>query len=122
MLISPSVLKTTIPCNIFLASTHQRRSYNELQQGTHKERKIAHPRVFRGSACAHFVPAQGLRDQGNSLFSHPRPLPNRGPLPNHRQVNESSWFCKCTYTLVVFGTRIYCYSVRASARQQPYPH
>ena len=33
-------------------------SYNET--GTHKKRRIAHPWVFRGTASAPFVPAQGL--------------------------------------------------------------
>ena len=58
--------------------------------GTLKKRKIAHPWVFRGTASAPFVPAQGLRAYGNSLSPHPRPLStDRGPrlttcnLPKH---------------------------------------
>ena len=47
-------------------------SYNET--GTRKKRNIAHPWVFRGTASAPFVPAQGLRAHVNSLSPHPRPL------------------------------------------------
>ena len=46
-------------------------TYNEI--GTHKKRKIAHLRVFRGtetSESAHFVvPAQGLRTREFALSS-----------------------------------------------------
>ena len=65
------------------------KSYNET--GTHKNRRIAHPWVFRGTASATFVPAQGLRAQGNSLSPHPRPLStavlarNIGKVPKHHE-------------------------------------
>ena len=45
-------------------------------QGTHKERKIAQPRVFRGAISAHFVHAQGLRAQENSLHGELKPQNN----------------------------------------------
>ena len=45
-------------------------SYNET--GTRKKRKIAHQSVFGGTANAPFVPAHGLRAQGNLLSPHPR--------------------------------------------------
>ena len=44
-----------------------------------KRAKVAHPQVFRGTASAPFVPAQGLGPQGNSLSLHPRPLPTAVP-------------------------------------------
>ena len=47
-------------------------SYNE--NGTDKKRRNAHPWVFRGTASAPFVSAQGLGAHGNSLSPHPRPL------------------------------------------------
>ena len=47
-------------------------NYNE--KVTLRKRKIAHPWVLRGAASAPFVPAQGLRAQGNSLSPQPRPL------------------------------------------------
>ena len=62
-------------------------SYNET--GTHKKRRTVHPWVFRSTASALFVPAQGLRAQGNSLSPRPRPLPTAvlartiGKLPKH---------------------------------------
>ena len=79
-------------------------SYNET--GTHKKRRIAHPWVFRGTASAPFVPAQGLRAHGNSLSPHPRPLSTAvlaqtiGKLPKHhasasaksRDVNSTGDF------------------------------
>ena len=79
-------------------------SYNET--GTHKKRRIDHPWVFRGTASAPFVPAQGLRAHGNSLSPHPRPLSalvlarTIGKLPKHhasasaksRDVNSTGDF------------------------------
>ena len=79
-------------------------SYNE--KGTHKKRIIAHPRVFRVTASAPFVPAQDLRAHGNSLSPHPRPLSTAvlarttGKLPKHhasasaksRDVNSTGDF------------------------------
>ena len=65
----------------------ERKSYNET--GTLKKCRIAHPRLFRGTASAPFVPAQGLRAQGNSLSPRPRPLSTAvlarttGKLPKH---------------------------------------
>ena len=92
-------------------------SYNET--GTHKKRRIAHPWVFRGTASAPFVPAQGLRAHGNSLSPHPRPLSiavlarTIGKLPKHyasasaksRDVNSTGDFNR--------------YFVGVSARQHP---
>ena len=79
-------------------------SYNAT--GTHKKRRIAHPWVFRGTASVPFVPAQGLRDHGNSLSPYPRPLSiavlaqTIGKLPKHhasasaksREVNSTGDF------------------------------
>ena len=63
-------------------------SYNET--GTQKKRIIAHPWVFRGTASAPFVPAQGLRELKDTRLSHyPRPLSTvvlartTGMLPKH---------------------------------------
>ena len=95
-------------------------SYNVT--GTHKKRRIAHPWVFRGTASAPFVPAQGLRAHGNSLSPHPRPLLTAvlartiGKLPKHhasasaksRDVNSTGDFNR--------------YFVGVSARQQPHPY
>ena len=61
--------------------------YNE--NGTHKECRINHPRMFCGAACAHFVHAQGLRPQDNSFSPLPRALSTAvhpqttGKLPKH---------------------------------------
>ena len=88
-------------CNI---NTSYEWSYNETR--THKKRRIAHPWVFRGTASAPFVPAQGLRAHGNSLSPHPRPLSTAvlartiGKLPKHhasasaksRDVNSTGYF------------------------------
>ena len=87
-----------------LDKTRVTMSYNET--GTHKKRRIAHPWVSRGTASAHFVPAQGLRAHGNSLSPHPRPLSTAvltrtmGKLPKHhasasaklRDVNSTGDF------------------------------
>ena len=60
-------------------------SYNETR--TLKKRRIAHPWVF--TASAPFVPAQGIRAQGNSLSPHPSSLSTEvlarttGKLPKH---------------------------------------
>ena len=102
-----------------LASSQLTMSYNET--GTHKKRRIAHPWVFRGTASAPFVPAQGLRAHGNSLSPHPRPLSTAvvartiGKLPKHhasasaksRDVNSTGDFNR--------------YFVGVSARQ-PHPY
>ena len=100
------------------------KSYNELQWNwkNEKKRRIAHPWVFRGTASAPFVPAQGFRAHGNSLSPHPRPLSTAvlartiGKLPKHhasasaksRDVNRTGDFNR--------------YIVRVSARQQPHPY
>ena len=91
--------------------------------GTLKKRKIAHPWVFRGTASAPFVPAQGLRAQGNSLSPHPRPLStDRGPRPNHRQVTKAPCLCKCKVTGSQWHWGSYRYLVGVSARLQPHPY
>ena len=84
-------------------------SYNET--GPHKKRRIGHPWVFRGTASAPFVPAQGLRAHGNSLSPHPRPLSTAvlartiGKLPKHhasasvksRDINSTGDFTAILY-------------------------
>ena len=55
-------------------------SYNET--GALEKRKNTHPRVFRGTASAPFVPAQGIRAQGNS-FSTAVLARITGKLPKH---------------------------------------
>ena len=62
---------------------------NELQWNWNIQ-KEQNQWVFRGTASAPFVPAQGLRAHGNSLSPHPRPLSTAvlartiGKLPKHR--------------------------------------
>ena len=57
--------------------------------------RIAHPWVFRGTSSGPFVPAQGLRAQGNSLSPHPTPLSTAvlarttGKLPKHHASASS---------------------------------
>ena len=69
---------------------------NYDEHGTREERKIAHPGVHRVAASAHFVPAQGMQAQGNSLSPHPRPLSTafhaRSTMP--LQVTEAPCPCK----------------------------
>ena len=95
-------------------------SYNET--GTHKKSRIAHPWMFRGTASAPFVPAQGLRAHGNSLSPHPRPLSTAvlartiGKIPKH----HASASCKVTGHQQHLG--FYRYFVGVSARQQPHPY
>ena len=79
--------------------------------------------LFRGTASAPFVPAQGLRAQGNSLSPHPRPLStDRGPRPNHRQVTEAPCLCKCKVTGRQQHWGFYRYFVGVSGRQRPHPY
>ena len=74
-----------------------------------KNSKIAHPWVVRGTASAPFLPAQGVRAQGNSLSPHPRPLPTvvlaraPGQLPEHHasasaKSRNSVWRWELTAT------------------------
>ena len=78
-------------------------SYNKT--GTLKKRIIAHPRVFRGTASAPFVPAQGLRAHGNNSL----------PTPGLRQPRSSrlteSRECKVTGRLWHWGFCHYVWTV-----------
>ena len=61
-------------------------SYNET--GTHKKRRIKHPWVFRGTASAPFVRAQGLRAHGP--LSTAVLAQTIGKLPKHHDASASA--------------------------------